>query len=140
MIPWDTVYRCAASERDYRKCKAFMAQDGHDHDLRYPTLMALRAGQLVGMMGTEPSEEAILCGPLVVDKSLPNPSFVIMRLWDAYEALMAQAGVQTFMFYVRRDNTRWLNWCTRLGVEIVGSSGEFFWFQRGTKAWQPVAV
>lgn len=130
-----TIYRIASRDEDYAACRALMTAAGERLDpLTWPTLMAVRDGHLVAMLGTEADVRAVVCGPLVIDPSLTHPAFVVNRLWTMYDDLMRHVGVRVFIFCSRETNTAWLRWLTRKGLTPWQTTDDLHWYWREVPA------
>lgn len=102
MRPRDTKYRLAASPRDYQKCRALFIENHGAEPLRsfsFPTVVAERAGEIVGFLSTWDQKTALIAGPLEV-KGGKN-MFMFIRLIEAYENVLRAAGVKRFLFFTR---------------------------------------
>lgn len=117
MTPRDTRYRLAASSRDYARCHALLRAQGPDTDLTFPTVLAEREGQVVGFLSTRPSKQAIIAGPLVIDRATSRPAITAWRLADAYEIILRRAGVTSYAFHVSAGRPEWVSTLGRLGFE-----------------------
>jgi hypothetical protein len=128
MIPTRTSYLLAVDPDDYLRCIELRDRHGEDADFTFPTVMAIRDGHdLVGFLGTRPSDEAVIAGPLVVaDRS----RVIAMRLIEAYEHVLRQAGVRSYLFTVL-NGTPWAESVARSGVaEPYHRTPERTWYRR----------
>lgn len=63
----------------------------------YPTIIAEKSGKVIASLATIMREEAIIAGPLVVRQDQPHRRTVV-RLIDAYDAVMRLLGVKAYVF------------------------------------------
>lgn len=125
-----TQYRLALTPRDYRACHAFMREnDMKPTQVKFPTIMAERAGKMVGMFGTYPSEDAIVAGPLLLAKDTPSP-FVKIKMAEYYEAVLAKAGVARYVFWCDEDDEKALTMVRKLGYKEFAHVGKAIWFEK----------
>lgn len=104
MYPRNTIYRLARTPRDYRACrKLFEENHGAEplHNLSYPTVVAVRDGEIIGFLSTDTRKKVIMAGPLEVKGGKNMITFI--RLIEAYEVVLRVSGVTSFMFYLRAD-------------------------------------
>src|SRR5262245_41754596 len=108
MHPARTSYRLAHSSKDYRAChqllKGLQIAAG---TLSWPTVMAIREGEVIGCLSTQTDKGAIIAGPLAV--STTPPSLVALRLVEAYEHVLQRLGLQGYYFGVVAGTQRWVN-------------------------------
>jgi hypothetical protein len=74
--------------------------------LGWPTVMAIRDGDLLGFLATQKRDDAVVAGPLVIDED--TAPLIIMRLVEAYDKIMELAGIQVYLFYLEADRPRWV--------------------------------
>ena len=95
-----TDFRLARTSGDYRKCHQLVRNLNVDNKtFSFPTILAERDGELIGLMGTIPVNGAIVAGPLVV-KVDGNPGPVMIRLVEAYDNLLRGIGVKCYLFFL----------------------------------------
>jgi len=130
MTPRDTEYRLAASPRDYARCRDLMRgqPEASDTHLTFPTVMAERAGRLLGFLSTHPSKDAVIAGPLILAPDLPRPGFVTLRLGEAYDAVMRKAGMAFYWFHVPPELLSYHRVLQRMGFEVrdQNENGTFY--------------
>lgn len=107
MHPEQTQYLLATQPSDYARCHALMKRQRLATDrMGWPTVMALRRGELLGFLSTQRRDDAVVAGPVAL---APDASpIIIMRLVEAYETVMVLAGIQFYYFYLERDHPRWV--------------------------------
>lgn len=127
MIPTRTTYRLAKSPADYRRCRALQTTPD---TLSFPTVMAERDGAVIGFLATQPRRDLLVAGPLVTTLTGQAAAILIMRLIDAYEAVLRQAGVTLYLFSVERTNTAWLAKVAALGATPYEQGDTLVWFKR----------
>jgi len=110
-----------------RTCRRLAKKWGQPvQKLDFPTVVARRDGKIIGFISTLPRKDCILAGPLVVD--IMNPGMVILRLAEAYEAILSRADVRLYNVYV--TNEHWAGILARaLGTEAMPHEGGY-WFRR----------
>lgn len=109
-----TTYRLIG-RKDYRAAHQFIASEGFARStLGFPTIVAEREGELIGLLGTVIKDNMILAGPLVIKSDRPR-SFTLVRLVEAYEAAMRHIGVKSYIF--GSDNPKLLEHLTELGLK-----------------------
>lgn len=121
-----TVYRLAHSPKDYAACHALLTERA---TLSWPTIVAERDGSIIGFLATQPRTDAIVAGPLAVRPS-PGAAWTLMRLIDAYEAVLRLAGVTSYRFFVERANARWTRLVAKLGLEPLSQDDTHAWYER----------
>lgn len=115
----NTLYRLATSPRDYARCHAMLReQTGSDTPLQFPTVMAFEGEELVGFLGTHPSEHAIVAGPLVM---MPGKRSIFRwrRYVEAYENVLMAAGVHIYLTSVSEKDEDYL----KVLDQIVAAGG-----------------
>ena len=124
-----TDYNIVLNPAHYRACHKFLRDNKvKPVKLTYPTLVAEREGEIIGLMGTLRSDKAVIAGPVYV--SIPN-SPVSYRLIEVYEQYLKSKGIKKFIFSVDVDNHKWLNMVQRVGVyKKTGTKGNSIWFER----------
>jgi hypothetical protein len=90
----------------------------------------MRAGHLLGFLATTPSTKAVIAGPLVVAPGLPRPAIVMMRLIEAYEVILAKAGIRAYLFHVETGNPGWRTIVEEAGHEPFSTDATGAWYQR----------
>jgi hypothetical protein len=105
-----TTYEICHKPADYERCHAFCKAEA-DHPQRQaeglppyqyerlltPTVMVIRDGQVIGVMGTKKLDnDAWLVNPFHIAYSLKNPIPTAIRLIDTYEALLRKKGITAY--------------------------------------------
>jgi len=92
-------YKIARNPGDYSRAHALMRSEGFAKQrLSFPTLLALDEG-VVGVIGTNITNNMILAGPLVI-KSDRRRIVTAIRMVEMYEVAMKGLGIKTFIFGV----------------------------------------
>jgi len=128
-------YQLACTPQDYKKCHQLLRgnpEQGDDRELGFPTIMAIRDGQVIGVMSTADMNRTrrIVVNTLRIDKSISNPVFVIKRMIEAYELVLLRAGCKWYWAYVTKENQRLVFLMRRvLGLPLHEDDGNF-WFKK----------
>lgn len=128
MHPSKTIYRLAAPE-DTLACNALLeAQFGQSWPLGFPTIVAERDGEILGLLSTNTEcQWALMAGPL----ALKHPSFIIvLRLCEAYEVALQLMGVTRYCFFISAWNKKWIRQATEMGCKIIRSNDKNLFFER----------
>lgn len=107
----ETVYALAVHQSDYDDCMDLIAEHGWpaDYQLKAPTIMATRNGELIGCLGTrEPVDDQTgqpvrVAGPLAIRDGAKRP-VLAWRLIQRYEAALRARGIGRIHFDVDRDS------------------------------------
>ena len=126
-----TQYHLATTSHDYRRCNKFLRGAAIEYKhLSFPTVMAERNDDIVGIVSTQPRKDMIAAGPVHVSVE-GNPTFVFIRLIEAYENVLRAAGVSTYYFFT---NGRLLKALDRIGgiagAEEVSVDDDRTWFRK----------
>lgn len=82
---------------------------------KFPTVVAEREGRILGFLGTHDREDCILAGPLGVrDREGRSRAIIAWRLLQAYEVVLAHAGVSAY--YFTTDDPHWAGAIVRSGL------------------------
>lgn len=121
------TYRIA-TKKDYRTLHAFMAeQEAERNTLGFPTVLAEKDGEILGLLGTLVKSNLIIAGPLVIKKDRPR-YFTIIRLVEAYEAAMLSLGVTSYIFGT--SDPKFLQYAKELGLESYAEKDGISFFIR----------
>jgi hypothetical protein len=113
MHPVTTSYYLATTPQENRRCREFLAANGEHPGLNYPTVYAERGGQMVGVLSSHHRQQCLAAGPLLVITK--HPAIVGMRLLEAYESVLAHAGITSYLFTIEKSLPHW-----RRAVESFG--------------------
>lgn len=97
----NTTFHVACSEDDYEDCMDLVRACGwpDGYRLQHPTIMAIRDGDLVGMIGTRLVGDCPLAGPLALLPGVKRP-VLAFRLLVQYEAALRSMGISEIVFDV----------------------------------------
>lgn len=94
------TYRLAVSGADYKLAHDFIKSQGiPDEPLNFPTMIAEDDTGVVAVLGTDTSQNQIVCGPLVLKQDRKR-IFTLIGLIEAYDSVMRNAGVTEYIFAV----------------------------------------
>jgi hypothetical protein len=71
--------------------------------LKFPTILAINEGDVVGVVGTTIQNKMIIAGPLAIDSS-QRRVFTALRLMEAYDTAMRNIGVRTYILPVEQGS------------------------------------
>lgn len=136
MNPSKTTYRLM-TQKDRKHCRSLMQKAAFEFRtdllrsrLGFPTVVADRAGVLLGFISTVPSNTEIVAGPLVIDPAIKNRGPTALHLLEAYDNLMRAAGVVEYLFWVDEANTYWLKILAKLDLTHYATNNDQLWFKR----------
>jgi len=124
MRPRKTKYRLA-QRGDYRKAHKLT---GWKARMSWPTVVAERDGELIGVIGTHARRDAVVAGFLYA----PHP-IVALRLIEAYERVLRLAGVREYWFSLAKDAPERWRRVVEENPDLVEPRGErdgVSWFKR----------
>lgn len=116
MTPRDTVVRLVNPGGEWNRLYAMAKRAGgkvHKGDFAFPTVVAVRNGEIVGFVATQPNPDAVVAGPLVIDGG-PN-IFIFLRLAEGYENVLRLAGVKTYLHVIDKGRDEHVQMMERLG-------------------------
>jgi hypothetical protein len=130
MSPRQTRYRLAKTTRDFQRCHTLCRQQGIDAPrLSWPTVMALRDDELIGMLSRIPSDKAVIAGPLAVTGR--HPLLTIIRLVEGFDVMLWHAGVRVYHFGVdTQQHKEWIRLLDKLGFQPYTVTDEAAWYRR----------
>jgi hypothetical protein len=130
MRPRETVYRLAKTTKDFQRCHALLAaQDIDAGRLSWPTVMALRNDELIGMLSRIPSDKAVIAGPLAVTGK--HPLLTIIRLVEGFDVMLWHVGIRVYHFGVDVNAHKpWINLLDKLGFQPYTVTEEAAWYRR----------
>ena len=106
MHPTETQYLLARSSKDYKLLHDLVESETGKPDTTaysYPTVFAIRNGEIIGFFATHQNDRAVIAGPLVI-KGGRNP-FVAMRLAESYDTVMRMNGIKFYYCSVDAKRT-----------------------------------
>lgn len=127
-----TSYKLISSYEDRRAAESFLNENKIEFDdLKFPSVVARRGREVIGVIGTTPTDSGIVAGPIHV-KVNGNQAFVLKSLITSYENVLKRTGVTMYNFCTDED-TGWAKiWsrtpeiCTKISEEESGR----VWFRR----------
>lgn len=126
MYPRDTTYHEAYDRAQMAALEQFRAASTEEktHEWGFPTVYAIRDGQLLGYVSRRHDDVLVVLGPLVLRKDLPLPTRIItgIRLWQAMERVLERYQVKQYVFSVDARRTQYCDELLRLGLSPLGSS------------------
>lgn len=122
-----TIYRLATSADTLACYQLEQAQFGKAWPLGFPTIVAERNGEIIGLFSTNiECDWAHMAGPLV----LKRPSAIVaMRLIEFYEFALRQLNLPSYVFFVSAWNDHWLQQARNFGKQIRSNDKNLF-FER----------
>jgi len=130
----DTVYHLATTSAHYKRARQFLSNhDAVFERLTFPTITAERDDEIIGVLSTQHHDSAIIAGPLVVDIGDGNPSFVVIRLWQAYERVLHEAGVTEYLFAVPEGESAWNEAVNQMEVDVWKHHKGAIWYRKGVE-------
>lgn len=103
-----TYYLLARTAQDYKKAHELIKEEGMDDaPLNFPTLLAWEGRKLVGVLGTDTSQNMIIAGPLAL-RSDKKRVFTLLRLIEKYEDVMRACQIDSYIFSVE-VGTKWMD-------------------------------
>jgi hypothetical protein len=133
MRPTKTTYHLVTDKPTYKLCHAlYRAADPEGAPIRlgFPTVYARRDDAIIGFLGTIPNCGMVAAGPLVVDPTLKAPAITAMRLCEAYEQILREAGVTSYRLAVDRARPEWAQALTRAGFTPYDETPELLCYER----------
>ncbi len=80
-----------------------------DAELSYPTVMAVRDGKAIGMIGSSRGEKNLFATPMIA-----NSIFTCIGLYELYDQTLSNLGVEHYLFNIEKENTKMINTVERL--------------------------
>lgn len=131
MRPTQTTYHLCTKPGDYRACHALREAAGRPKvTLSFPTVYAVRDNAIIGFLSTTEAKGQIVAGPLVTDPTLKKPVFVALRLAEAYEQVLREAGVTSYRVGVTKDRPEWSAAIQRSGFRPYAETETDTWYER----------
>ncbi len=116
----------AIKGQDYKNAHAYLRNKDEHCKLSFPTILMKRDDNVIGVLGTNPSKQAVIAGPLLVDDEL-----FIMPLISAYEKILKMGSVTRYLFKVEKTKVDWLKTIDRTeGVHRRGEIDDFVIYER----------
>ncbi len=129
MHPQTTEYRLATTPHQYKALHALRkASESPEVAFGFPTVYAARDGVLLGFLGTLKTKDAVVAGPLVIDPTTKAPGLLAMRLVEAYEQVLTQAGITSYLFGIDTKNTSWKALVEKRGFAPYAGDENSTWY------------
>ncbi len=127
MKPLRTIYRLADSEADYAACRQL---SGRYEALDWPVIIAERDDRtFLGFASANLTGDIVQLGHLLTTAG-PHAPTVCLRLVEAWENVLAAAGVQEYFFGVEHDNPRLLTLVEQLAMRPYSELEHVTWYKR----------
>ena len=91
---------------DYNRAYKLMRAEGIEDELAFPTVMAIKDGQLTGFISTHISNDMIVAGPMVI-RSGARRYWTLIRLIEHYENVMRSIGITSYIFSIDANDEKW---------------------------------
>ena len=129
MRPRDTLYRLAKPNGEWNRIYSLARREGFGviHP-GWPTVVAVRAGRIVGFLTTHDRDDVIVAGPLVIEGG--RNMLMFLRLGEAYENVLRIAGVNAYLLTVDKGNFQQAERVQVLGGRQIGVDATRLWFRR----------
>ena len=125
-----TDYRLAHNSYMYKQANAFLRENGIEYDrLSFPTIIAYREGEVLGVISTNPKENIIVAGPIFA-KTEGNASFIYMRLIEAYDLIIKANRVSGYFFRIWDHQSIWKKQVEKLGLIPYSSADGLTLYRR----------
>jgi len=123
MYSKQTEYKIASTHDEYADCHGIMDKD---EELGYPTVMAIRNGEVIGMISTRWGEQNLIASPLIA-----NSVFTCMGLSELYDNTLINMGVTHYLFSVEKDNKRMIKVIERFfKIKPYTETDNLLWYVR----------
>lgn len=135
MRPINTTYTLVRPGGQFNALYAMARRAGghvHKGDFVFPIVVAKRAGKIIGFVATQPSTEAVIAGPLVVE---PPSLITFLRLAEAYENVLRAAGVKVYLHTIDKGREKHVEMMERLGFTRWGETENGDVVMRRDLAW-----
>lgn len=114
------------------KCSDLLLGSGLETEKFGKVVIAAKQGDdIVGVVSVQPEyTNAVVVGPLYVSAQIKYRGLVAFRLISYLEELLLQKGVEVYLFYTDKANTKWLDIIKRLNIPCIGEQDGVMWFKR----------
>ena len=130
----NTDYSLAGSSKDYREANEFLKNREVEYtSLSFPTIIARREEDVVGVISTIKGEPRITAGPLHVDTKDGHEIFTAIRIVSCYDGVLKKAGITKYWFWAHIGNKKLIDTCRQLSShkEIeMNDDEDYIWFER----------
>ena len=123
----NTIYRLAQDN----EVALLLALSKPTAPIGWLNMVAMRGNTLLGFILTQDRDEAVIAGPLWLSDGLEHKTFVALRLFEAYERVMAGVGIKKYLFYIDNEFPDWIDLVMKLpGFAILQKDTKRIWFER----------
>jgi hypothetical protein len=130
----DTDYSLARSSKDYREANEFLKDCEIEYTgLSFPTIIARRKKDVIGVISTIKGEPRVTMGPLHIDIGEGNKIYTSIRMMSCYDGILKEAGITRYWFWIPVENKKLIDTCRQLSSyeEVkMNNSKDFVWFER----------
>jgi hypothetical protein len=130
----NTDYSLAITPNDYGAANTFLKRRDVDYTgLSFPTIIARREKDVIGVISTVKGEPRITAGPLHVDTKDGHEIFTAIRIVSCYDGVLKKAGITKYWFWAHIENEQLIDTCRQLSshkeVEM-NDNEDYVWFER----------
>lgn len=98
----------------------------NNDDIIYPTIIAIRNGNVIGMISTSKGEHNLIAAPMIA-----NSIFVCIGLYELYEKTLENIGVKHYLFSIDTENLKMINTVKKLfNIEPFTITDDLAWYVR----------
>ncbi len=87
---------------------------------------------MLGVFGLDWSRGPAEAGPVFLMPGQEHKKWVLLRLIEAAEHFLANAGVDSYIFYIAEDNLLWRHLVERGGARPLAAQNGNIWYEKGT--------
>lgn len=99
------TFTIAGTEEDYELAHGLMLAEGlSDQRLDFPTILAFEGDDLVGMLGTDLSDDMVVAGPLVL-KAGKRRVVTYVKIGEFYEATLRALDIYSYVMSTEAGST-----------------------------------
>lgn len=122
------IYR-QGTEADYPACEALLPDDDYAEAWEFPTLVAEREGQILGVLSTRTTDGLVSIGRLALAPGRQAP-WVALRLVEAYERQLSTYGLTAYWWGVERRRQDLQQLMGRLGFVPQLETADAWWYRK----------
>ena len=117
-------YRVANNPGDYAAARKLIKEKNVEAPkLTFPTILAWKDGELLGLLGTYVKQSVPYLGPLVL--KYPSRPFTGIRLLDSYDNVMRATGVEAYAIFVYKEEGDMQKWIELMpGAKLRATTDE----------------
>lgn len=95
----------------------------------WPVIVAERKGKIVGFLGTQDRDDAVVAGPLEI--KLKVKAFVLFKLIETYDLFMKAIGIKEYLFDVDKSESGWISQINDSGFCVpMSEMDNHVWYKR----------